>query len=149
MRIVILIFLFTLSLISSGCFTYYPSRESPDSVKTEQERYFRILKLQLLDGNSIDVSNSDVKFYKYYKNNKDVFVYTKMDTIQKSSIPDSVRIKSSQKIIPSSEIKSVVVERRKTDAKSTLITAGIIIGIAAILFCITVAIALPNSNIRM
>jgi hypothetical protein len=149
MKTILYILILSFSSIFCGCFTYYPSRENPDSVKTEQERYFRILKFYLLDGNSIDVSNYEVKYYNNYKNNKDVFVFTQTDTIQKSLIPDSIKIKSSQKIIPSDRIKFVVVERRKTDTKSSLITAGIIVGSVALLLFIAIAATLPHADIHL
>jgi hypothetical protein len=147
MRTVLFIFLFSLSIISSGCFTYYPSRESPDSLKIESDRYSKILKFHLYDGKTLDVNEYDVKYYNKYKAIEKVFVYTEQDSVFKNGNLDS--IKYTEKIIPADKIKSVTVERKKTDAKSATYTALIIVGSAVVLFCIIVAISLHNDNLHV
>lgn len=150
MKITLSISLFFLCLILPGCYTYYPSRESPDSLKIEQNVYRKILKFNMDNGNTIDVSDNEVKYYDKYKSYEKVFIYTQSDTIVKSQNPDSIKIKTVERIIPSEKIKSVTVERRKTDAKSTAYTTLIIIGSAALLFFITFTIFFhSNSDIKL
>lgn len=149
MKISLFILLLFVSLLFSGCFTYYPVRENPDSLKVESNRYAKILKIHLLDGTTIDVSEYEVNYYNKYKTNERVFVYFQPDTIN-SQNPDSVNIKSSEKIIPSEKIKSLIVERRKTDVKSAAFTTLIIVGSAALLYFLIVAISFQNDpNIKL
>lgn len=149
MKIIQTIFLFFIIFVFSGCFTYYPSRETPDSVKTENDKYIKFLKFNLYDGNSIDVSETDVKYFKKYKDNNDVFVFMLSDTIYKSVNPDSIKISKVEKIIPSNQIKSVTVERRKTDAKSTLYTILIIGGVLIALTAIIIASMPEDLHVKM
>ncbi|MFA5405605.1 MAG: hypothetical protein WC358_11790 [Ignavibacteria bacterium] len=145
MKIILFIFLFSLSLFSTGCFTYYPTRESPDSLKAENDRYSKILKFHLFDGKTIDVSEYEIKYYEKYKANEKVFVYYQPDTVVKNQNPDSLKIKLTEKIIPSDKIKLVTVERKKTDAKSTAFTALIILGSLALVFYIAVTISFHSN----
>jgi hypothetical protein len=146
MKIILFIFLFSLSLISSGCFTYYPTRESPDSLRVEKDRYSKILKFQLYDGETIDVSEYDVKYYDKYKTNVKVFVYNQSDTIIRSQNPDSVKIKSTEKIISSDQIKSIIVERKKNNIAGTVI---MITGISFVAFFIIFSIALSSDGLNI
>lgn len=116
MKKILFIFIFLLSLISSGCFNYYPSRENPDSLKTEKSEYIKITKFYLKNGDSVDVKNYDVKYYKKYKNQEKVFVCIQSDDIHKNEAFSHLsKVKKDEKIIPSEQVKSISIEKRKTD----------------------------------
>jgi hypothetical protein len=149
MKRILFIILFSISLFSSGCMTYYPVRESPDSLKIAQDKYCKILKFYLYDGKTIDVSEYDVKYYDKYKSDEKVFVYTQPDTIVKSQNPDSIKIKPAEKIIPADQIKSVTVEKRKTDTKSTIYTVLIIAGSLFVLLLIVFSTMPDNLHVKM
>jgi ABC-type sugar transport system permease subunit len=146
MKITLFIFLFALSLISSGCFTYYPSSDSPDSFKVERNEYIKITVFQLNNGDFINVSDYDVKYYKKYKSYEKVFVCTEKDTYEKNQIfGNSSKIKKNEKIIPSEQVKTISVERRKTNVvKTVLYAVGITVITAAALILIFAAL-LHNS----
>jgi len=148
MKITLFIFLLVLSLISSGCFTYYPSRENPDSLKVENNDNIKVLTIYLHNGDTVDVSDYDVKYYDRYKNSEKVFVCTEKDPYEKNQIffNKSV-IKSEKKIIPSEQVKSIIIEKRKTDTVKTVIVASsiTILSLAA-LFLILLGISLSHMH---
>jgi|WetSurMetagenome_2_1015567.scaffolds.fasta_scaffold132112_2 hypothetical protein len=120
MRIFLFLILFSFSLISSGCHTYYPSRESPDSLKFESDEYIKIMKFYLYNGDTIDVKDFDVKYYEKYKNYESVFVCIHLPGIEENQVFYK-ETKKEDKIILSKEVKSVTTEKRRTNILRTVI----------------------------
>jgi hypothetical protein len=130
MKTILYILLIPFSSILYGCFTYYPSRENPESLKIENDDYIKVQKFYLYNNDSVDVSDYDVIYYNKYKNSEKVFICTENDTYEKNQIfGNSSKIKKKEKIIPSEQVKSISVEKRKTNVLKTVIT---IVGITAL-----------------
>jgi len=149
MKKFIFIFLFIASLYSSGCLTYYPVNVPADSLNFNDGRYYKILKIFYLKGKYDNVENTDIEYFDKYGLYKKVLVYTQGDTLKPEYKPGETGIGSFKKIIPLDSIKSLVVERRKTDLKSTLLTSSIIIAVAAVLYIIGFSIAIHSGKFRI
>lgn len=149
MEKLVFIFLFLISLLSSGCFTYYPVSENTDSLKINDGRYYKILKVFYLKGKYEIVEDTDIEYFDNYGILKKVLVYTKSDTITDTENSGKYKIKTSKKIIPLDSLKSVTLERKKTDLKSIATTSLIIIGSAAILYIIGFSIALHSGKFHI
>ena len=113
-------YLFALSFLLSGCYTYYPTRESSESFKIEKDEYMKIQKFLLKNGDSIDVHNFEVKYYEKYKIFEKVFVCIQLPTTEENQIFYK-ETKKEEKIIPLEKIKSVTLEKRKTNVVGTVI----------------------------
>jgi hypothetical protein len=149
MKKLIFILLFSLSLYSTGCFTYYSVRESADSLKLNDERYYKILKMFFVKGKYENVEDTDIKYFKNYGTSKKVLVYTQADTIPDQNNPSEFKINTSKKIISLDSLKSLTIERKKTDLKSVAMTSMIIIGSAAVLYIIGFSIALNSGKFHL
>jgi hypothetical protein len=133
--------LFFLIFLFSGCHTYYPATVNPESIKEEPGFYMKVQEFILKDSTSVDVSNYEVQYYKKYKNIENVFVCIPVD-ITKNQIFGNSSKPIKEKIIPAEQIKSAVIEKRKTDAGRTVLGVISITAITvAALFLIIILLA--------
>jgi hypothetical protein len=149
MRNFLFIILFSLSLISSGCHTYYPTKENPDSIKIESGEYIKIQKFYLYNGDSVDVIDYDVKYYEKYKNYKSVFVCIHLPSIEENQVFYK-ETKKEERIILSKEVKSVTTEKRRTNIVGTVIvtiSSIIALTLLAYIFLVTNGGLLGNGKI--
>lgn len=146
-----LLFLILLPIIfySNGCFTYYAVSERPDSLNFNDGRYYKIQKLFYIRGLYENVEETDIDYYDKFGNAKRVLVYTKYDSIQDKSNPREFKISKSKKIIPLDSIKTLTVERKKNDLKSSLITGLIIVSSVVVLYIISFSLALSSGKFRI
>jgi len=149
MKKLIFILLLISSLYSSGCVTYYTVNEPVDSLKFNDGRYYKILKIFYLKGKYDNVENTGIEYFDKYGKYRKVLVYTHEDTLKAENASENYKRKLIKKIIPLDSIKSLTLERRKTDLKASLITGSIIIGVAAILYIIGFSIAIHSGKFRI
>lgn len=149
MKKIIFILLFVSSLYTSGCVTYYTVNEPVDSLNFKDGRYYKILKIFYLKGKYDKVENTDIDYFDKYGEYRKVLVYTQSDSLNSESNTGKIRKSSLKKIIPLDCIKSLTLERRKTDLKASLLTGSIIIGAAVILYIISFSIALHSGKFRI
>lgn len=112
--------LFFLIFLSSGCHTYYPAIVNPESVKQEPDFYMKVQEFILKDSTRVDVSNYEVQYFKEYKDFENVFVCFPID-FTKNQIFSSSSKTNEEKIIPAGQVKTVIVEKRKTDIGRTVL----------------------------
>jgi hypothetical protein len=112
--------LFFLIFLSSGCHTYYPVNVNPESVKEEPYFYMIIQEFILKDSSRVDVSDYEVQYYKKYKNSENVFVCIPIDYSKNQIFSSSSKTKE-EKIIPAEQVKTVIIEKRKTDVGRTVL----------------------------
>jgi hypothetical protein len=112
--------LFFLSFLIPGCYTYYPVNVNPDSIKEEPYFYMIIQEFILKDSSHIDVSNYEVQYYKKYKNFENVFVCIPIDFTKNQIFSSSSKTKE-EKIISAGQVKTVIIEKRKTNVGRTVL----------------------------
>jgi hypothetical protein len=100
-----------LSYISalSGCATTEPQR-----IKTENTVYkmnYEILSVTMKNGAVIDLRNTPARYLKKYKDEKNVILYTSLDTLQISN--DSIYVFQKTEIIKLDEVQRVTTEKNR------------------------------------
>jgi hypothetical protein len=141
MKKYIFIFIFIASLLSPGCFTYYPVNLPVDSLNFNDGRYYRIMKVFYQKGGYKNLENYDAEYFDKFGNLKRVIIYSVSDTLNRGI--------SVSTVIPMDSIKSITLERRKNDLKSSILTGSIIIAVAAVLYIIGFSIALHSGKFRI
>lgn len=120
-----IIFALFLSILFTGCYTYYPARGNLEDLKNENDNYVRITKFCLQNGDTINVKDYEVTYYEKYNKNEKVFVCTESNPNEKNQIfYNSSTQKEPKKIIPAEQVKSVIVEKRKINTLKTVIVAS-------------------------
>ena len=138
----LLIYMIVLSFISSlsGCTTTETLRFENEHVYYKKD--YEIIKIILKDATVIDLRGIPIQYYKEYKDDKEVIVYTITDTtwITERSYTTS----TDTNIIKIDEIKAITMEKTEIDAiKTILITFGII-AVIALYILIAFAVERPE-----
>lgn len=149
MKKLLLLILLPIIFYSNGCFTYYAVSERPDSLNFNDGRYYKIQKLFYIRGLYENVEETDIDYYEKFGNAKRVLVYTIYDSIRDKNNPEKLKISKSKKIIPLDSIKAIIIERKKNDMKSSLITGLIIVSSVVVLYMIAFSIALNSGKFRI
>ncbi|MBI5404401.1 MAG: hypothetical protein HY959_13515 [Ignavibacteriae bacterium] len=149
MKKLLLLILLPIIFYSNGCFTYYNVSERPDSLNLNDGRYYRIQKLFYIKGFYENVEDTDIDYYEKFGNAKRVLVYTKYDSTRDRNNPGEFKISKSKKIIPLDSLNALIIERKKNDLKSSLITGLIIVTSVVVLYMISFSIALHSGKFHI
>ena len=132
----LLLFSFVLSI--SGCTTTETLRVENEDVHYKKDS--EIIKVILKDAKVINLRGIPVQYYKEYKDEKDVIVYTKTDT---NWITErSYTLSTNTNIIKLEEIKVMSMEYTEFDLTKTILYASGMIVISALITLITFLIYL-------
>lgn len=143
MKKIFLLSVFVFFITLTGCHTYYPTSERPDNLKTERDEYIKIQKFYLVNGDSVDLRNFDVKYYDKYKNFEKVFVCIESNSYRDNEMFSSY--KKEEKIISAEQVKSAEIEKRRINILKTIGNVSVaIIATCTILFLYFMYVILMN-----
>lgn len=98
---------FIITLVISGCQTTGIHQVETDEI-TQKNKY-KIVNVILKNGDTLNLRNSKPQFFRYYKDKKNVIVYTALDTLRTPE--DSVTVSYNKDIIELNNIHAVTIEK--------------------------------------
>ena len=98
---------FITTLLISGCQITGIHQVETDEI-TQKNKY-KIVNVIMKNGDTLDLRNSTPQFFRYYKNKKNVIVYTALDTLRTPE--DSVTVLYNKDLIELNNIHAVTIEK--------------------------------------
>ncbi len=110
LRLIINLFVISFILSITGCTTTETQRVSSENMAYKTD--YKIINVVMKNGLVIDLQNKSPIYFREYNNQKNVILYTTVDTIQISD--DSLSVTPVTKVIELDNVKKVTIEKSGT-----------------------------------
>ena len=129
------IIFFIIALVANGCQT--TDTHSVDREEITKKNNYKIVNLIMKNGDTLNLRNSNPKFLRTYRDNKNVILFNAPDTIKITE--DSVKVSSKKNIIELDKIQAVTIEKTSFHLGETvLFVISVMLGIfVAFMFWLT------------